>query len=132
MTNGDIRVAVGTDIVEVERIGAAIKRFRNAFLAKVFTADELAHCAKSAICHPSLAARFAAKEAFSKALATGIGIGSPLKWQDVSVQSQASGAPEIILSPSAGDLMERRGFSRVSVSLAHSKMLAQAVVILTS
>jgi holo-[acyl-carrier protein] synthase len=132
MASGGVSVAVGTDIVEVERIGAAIKKFGNAFLAKVFTADELAHCAKLASGHPSLAARFAAKEAFSKALATGIGIGSPLKWQDVSVQSQVSGAPEMILSPKASNLMEQRGFRRVNVSLAHSKMLAQAVVILTT
>jgi holo-[acyl-carrier protein] synthase len=132
MMHGNAAVSIGTDIVDVELIEAAIKKFGDAFPARVFTASELEYCTKLVAGHLSLAARFAAKEAFSKALATGIGIGNPLKWQDVSVQNQASGAPEIILSPGASDLMERRGFGHVKVSLTHSKMLAQAVVILTS
>jgi holo-[acyl-carrier protein] synthase len=120
------------DIVDVERIKIAIKKFGNVFLSKVFTTNELAYCEKLTAGHLSLAARFAAKEAFSKALATGIGIGSPLKWQDVSVQSKNFGAPEITLSPKGSDLMVQRGFKHIKVSLAHSKMLAQAIVILTS
>jgi holo-[acyl-carrier protein] synthase len=80
MINGNAAVSIGTDIVDVERIEVVIKKFGDAFLARVFTASELEYCTKLVAGHLSLAARFAAKEALSKALATGIGICSPLKW----------------------------------------------------
>ncbi|MDR3274266.1 MAG: holo-ACP synthase [Puniceicoccales bacterium] len=129
MANFRPSISIGTDIVEVERLRAAVKRFGNAFLGKIFTENELAYCSTN---YCSLAARFAAKEAFSKALGIGIGIGSPLKWQDVSVQNQAFGAPEIILSAKANGIMEQHGSKFAKVSLSHTKTLAQAVVILSS
>ncbi|MDR0680084.1 MAG: holo-ACP synthase [Puniceicoccales bacterium] len=132
MTNTHTNTAIGTDIVEVGRLHAAVKRFGDVFLSKIFTEDELAYCFGLSMSYCSLAVRFAAKEAFSKALGIGIGIGSPMKWNDVSVQNHSSGAPEIALSAKAKDLMKRCGFKFAKVSLSHTKTLAQAVVILTN
>ena len=132
MANTHTNAAIGTDIVDVERLHAAVKRFGDAFLSKIFTENELVYCLGLSINYRSLAARFAAKEAFSKALGMGIGMGSALKWNDVSVQNHPSGAPEIVLSAKANNLMKRRGFKFAKVSLSHTKTLAQAVVILTN
>jgi holo-[acyl-carrier protein] synthase len=123
-------VAIGTDIIDVERLQTAVKRFGGAFLAKVFTEAELKYCTGIRANYCSLSARFAAKEAFSKALGSGIGIGSALKWHDVAVQNQASGAPAMVLAPNAIDIMGQQGFKTAKVSLSHTKTLAQAVVVL--
>ncbi|MDR1256102.1 MAG: holo-ACP synthase [Puniceicoccales bacterium] len=132
MGNAHINTSIGADIIDVERLRAAVGRFGAVFLAKIFTEDELAYCSGTALNYCSLSARFAAKEAFSKALGLGIGIGSPMKWKDVSIKSRASGAPEIVLSAKAADIMGRCGFKFAKVSLSHTKTLAQAIVILTS
>jgi holo-[acyl-carrier protein] synthase len=123
-------IAIGTDIVDVRRVRTAIEKFGNIFLAKIFTEAELAYCVSAAATYCSLSARFAAKEAFSKAIGTGIGIGSALKWHDVAVQNQPIGIPKIILTPKATGIMKQHGFKIAKVSLSHTKTLAQAVVIL--
>jgi holo-[acyl-carrier protein] synthase len=128
---GFTNVAIGTDIIDIERLQTAVKRFGGAFLAKVFSKMELEYCTNvKKINYCSLSARFAAKEAFSKALGIGIGIGSALKWYDVAVQNQANGAPTMALPPKVIDIMGQRGFKTVRVSLSHTKTLAQAVVVL--
>jgi holo-[acyl-carrier protein] synthase len=130
VTRADTRLSVGADIVEVGRLRMAIGRFGSVFLSKIFTEFEVAYCTNSGINYCSISARFAAKEAFAKALGSGIGVGSILKWRDVAIRNQPSGIPEIVLSPLATDIVRERGFRLAKVSLSHTKTLAQAVVIL--
>ncbi len=124
------KISIGTDIVDIYRINDAISKFSNRFLKKIFTEYELKYCINNRINVQSLAARFAAKEAFSKALGIGIGVGSSLKWHDVSVKNTNFGQPEIKLSENSTNLMKRYGFNSAKISLSHTKTLAQAVVIL--
>lgn len=126
----NFNISVGTDIVEISRIGQAIARFGRSFLEKIFTASEIEYCSTLANHNQSFAARFAAKEAFSKALE--VGIGKQLGWRDVSVQNTISGKPTLILSPAAQNLMKNFRFRAAKISLSHTKTLAQAVVILIS
>ena len=84
-------VGVGIDQIEVSRIRESIKRHGNTFLKKVFTADERAFCMERADPAPCLAARFALKEAVSKALGTGIG--KEFGWLDVEVKKEENGKP---------------------------------------
>lgn len=123
-------VSIGTDIVDVSRIKRVVSRFGEAFLNKIFTSTEIEYCIHSAHRYQSLAARFAAKEAFAKAV--GSGIGAMLVWHDVEVKNVFNGQPRLELSERARLLMRRLGFCTAKISLSHTKTLAQAVVILIS
>ncbi|MDR1433052.1 MAG: holo-ACP synthase [Puniceicoccales bacterium] len=123
-----VDISIGTDIVETERIAAMIKKFGDAFLSKIFTGDEIAYCKRTANPPMGFAARFAAKEAFAKALGTGIG--KNLCWKDVAIGKKSSGEPYLVLSKSVEAAMGNFGFSEAKVSISHTKTLAQAVVVL--
>jgi holo-[acyl-carrier protein] synthase len=115
-------------MVEIGRIAKLIGRFGNAFLLKVFGGDEISHCLGTRNPAGGFAARFATKEAFSKALGTGIG--KSVGWKDISVGKKASGEPYVILSKKAASAMRDLGFSEAKISLSHTKTLAHAVVVL--
>ncbi|MDR0693515.1 MAG: holo-ACP synthase [Puniceicoccales bacterium] len=89
---------------------------------------EIAYCKQTARPANSFAARFATKEAFSKALGTGIG--KNVGWKDISVGKKSSGEPYIILSEKGKNKIEALGISSMKVSISHTKTLAQAVVML--
>ncbi|MDE6431968.1 MAG: holo-ACP synthase [Opitutales bacterium] len=126
----NLEISVGTDIVDALRIKRAISRFGQSFIGKIFTKNEIQYCLNFANSYQSFAARFAAKEAFAKAI--GIGLGSTLRWCDISVKNTSTGRPELILSSNAKALMEKSRFHTAKISLSHTKTLAQAVVILIS
>ncbi|MDR0535148.1 MAG: holo-ACP synthase, partial [Puniceicoccales bacterium] len=88
-------IGVGVDLVEIPRIRALVERHGEAFLQKVFTQEERAWCMALGTPWPSLAARFAAKEAVSKAFGTGIG--GELDWKSIGVSRTPSGAPFVVL-----------------------------------
>lgn len=121
-------ISLGTDIVEVERIGRLIKKYGNTFLFRIFGDLEIAYCQQTAKPANSFAARFATKEAFSKALGTGIG--KNVGWKDISVGKKPSGEPYIILSEKGRNKIKALGISSMKVSISHTKTLAQAVVML--
>ncbi|MGA0134193.1 MAG: holo-ACP synthase [Opitutales bacterium] len=121
-------VGVGVDLAEIARIREAHRRHGDAFLDKVFTKEEQALCFAKPDPYPSLAARFAAKEAVSKALGTGFG--EELSLRGVSVLADEAGAPVPRLDAAAGALLARRGATRVLVSLTHTDELAQAFAVL--
>jgi holo-[acyl-carrier protein] synthase len=115
---------IGIDVVEVERIASAIERHGEPFLAKLFTDRERIYC--DAQKRPSLhyAARFAAKEAVSKALGTGIG--GEAGWLDLEVIRDVSGAPKLLLHGAAADFAKKHGIPEIQISLSHAKDYAAA------
>jgi holo-[acyl-carrier protein] synthase len=121
-------VGTGVDITEVDRIEAAVKRFGDRFLKRVFTPAEVRYC----MCKPNaaerLAARFAAKEAGMKAIGTGLRHG--ITWQDVEVLRLPGQRPVLTFSGKAAEFAERLGCKRTHLSLSHTKEQAIAHVIL--
>jgi holo-[acyl-carrier protein] synthase len=115
---------IGIDVVEVGRIEAAINNLGDAFLGRLFTAREREYCGKQK--RPALhyAARFAAKEAVSKALGTGIG--GQAGWLDMEVERAESGAPKMVFNGNAADFLVSSGIAEVQVSLTHAKEYAAA------
>jgi holo-[acyl-carrier protein] synthase len=123
-------LGVGIDIIEVERIRASHERFGERFLKRILRPDEIAYCFTHAQPAPFLAARFAAKEAISKAFGTGIG--GQLGWQDMEVKRKESGEPYVIMHGSGQDLLTKRGARLVHLSLSHTAAHAAAVAVLES
>ena len=123
-------VGIGIDLVEIARIETALERFGERFAERVLHPDELAYCSSQK--HParSIAARFAAKEAVSKAFGTGIG--SELGWHDIVVRHRGSGAPQIELSAKGTALMRLRAVASIHLSLTHTNGHAAAVAVLDS
>ncbi|MDR2778879.1 MAG: holo-ACP synthase [Puniceicoccales bacterium] len=121
-------ILLGTDIVEIDRIDRLIQRYGDVFLSKIFNDIEISYCQHTPKPANGFAARFATKEAFSKALGTGIG--KNIGWKDISVGKKFSGEPYIILSEKGKNRVKILGFSDIKVSISHTKTLAQAVVIL--
>jgi len=121
-------IRVGVDLTEVDRIRSAHVKHGAAFLDKVFTPAEQKLCLAKVDPYPSLAARFAAKEAASKAFGTGIGAEFALT--SVGVLNGPEGEPIAELDDKARALLAARGASRLLLSLTHTDTLAQAFVVL--
>lgn len=113
----------GIDIVEVPRIEKAIARWGERFLRRVYTARELRYCQGRPL---RLAARFAAKEAVSKALGTGIG---KIAWKDIEVVPSRSGIPRLRLYGRARARAMKLRLNHFLVSLSHSRHFAVASVV---
>ncbi len=121
-------IAVGTDIVEIARIEKALQHHGRKFAERILCPGELARFDESA--HPPayLAKRFAAKEALSKALGTGIGA---VSWQDMETVNSVKGRPEFNLSTTAQQVMSDLGADEVLLSLSDEKHYAVAFVVLS-
>ena len=115
--------SVGVDIIEIERIAAVVQRWQHKFLGRVFTEAELRYCCGRI---PELAARFAGKEAISKALGTGI---RGLAWQDMEILPDPLGKPVVTLYGRARERAEAIGLSHFAVSLSHARDYAVAMVV---
>ena len=121
-------LGVGIDIIEVARIKASFEKFGERFVNRILLPDEIAYCLSHKNPAPFLAARFAAKEAISKAFGTGIG--AQLGWQDMEVRRKESGEPYVVLHGKGKDLFAARGAKRLLISLSHTQSHATAVAIL--
>lgn len=119
---------IGTDIVAIERFQRFVDEGNTALLQRVFTEQERAYCSARKNGAASYAARFAAKEAFLKALGTGLRNG--ISWHDIEVAHDRLGKPELILSGRAIELFLEQGLSSAFLSLAHDGGTAVATVIL--
>ncbi|MEW5806985.1 MAG: holo-ACP synthase [Acidobacteriota bacterium] len=121
-------LGTGIDIVQVARIEEAIRNQGESFLKRVFTEEEMRYC--NSLCDhlPSIAARFAAKEAAMKALATGWSGG--VSWKDIGVVSVPPAAPYIVLTGEAEKIFQKLGGRKVHCSLSHHKDYAAAIVII--
>lgn len=113
----------GVDLAEISRIEEAIARHGERFLTRIFTASELSDC-KGRVA--SLAARFAAKEATSKALGCGIG---NVSWLDIEVRSDEQNAPYLVLYGEGARLARQLGLTTWSLSLSHTSEQAIAFVV---
>lgn len=121
-------VSIGSDIIEVYRIRETIARTPR-FAERVFTIAEREYCeSKGKAAAQSYAARFAAKEAFLKALKTGWR--GKLAWHDIEIVSDEMGAPSLLLSGAALEMVESMGAKRVHLTLSHTTEHAVANVIL--
>ncbi len=121
---------IGIDLVKIARLAAAIERHGDRFLNRVFTPQEIAHCQKRARGSASaFALRFAAKEAFSKALGVGLRRDG-VRWREVEVVPNRLGKPELRLTGRAADLCAQAGITGMHLSLTDEDNHALAVVIL--
>jgi len=121
-------MGLGTDLVEVERVRRSVERHGKRFLDRVFTPEEQTYCMDKANPYPHLAARFAAKEAVSKAFGTGIG--ADLKWKSVGVVHGARGEALVVLDELGAKLLAAVGADAVALTLSHTANHAQAVALL--
>jgi holo-[acyl-carrier protein] synthase len=121
-------LGIGIDIIEVGRIESSYQKFGERFLHRILHPSEIGYCLSHRAPGPFLAARFAAKEAISKAFGTGIG--AQLGWQDMEVGRKASGEPFVILHERGQALLKARGGHRVLLSLSHTQQHATAVAVL--
>jgi len=119
---------VGTDVVEIARIAKAMERHGERFAKRILCESELARFKAHRLPANYLAKRFAAKEAFTKALGTGIK--SPANWHGVWVKNLASGKPVLEFSEPLRKFMEGKGVTSAHVSLSDEKGVAFATVIL--
>ncbi len=119
---------VGTDAVEIVRIERALSRFGERFARRILCEPELGRFRAHRRPAAYLAKRFAAKEAFSKALGTGIH--APASWHGVWVSNLRSGKPFLEFSTPLQDFLSRRGVTKAHVSLSDEKDLAFATVVL--
>src|SRR4051812_19360324 len=120
-------IGIGVDIVETSRIASSIERLGEKFLDRVFTPDEQRYCGGHRAPEASYAARFAAKEAVSKAFGTGMG--PHVSWLDIEVQRNADGKPTILLRGQGEAYARELGVTDVLVSLSHSEHYAVAHVV---
>jgi len=120
-SNSDYSIGVGVDIVDIKRIERLVRKWDQRFLHKVFRNAEIADCKNK---YPSLAARFAAKEAVYKAF--GVKRSTGISWKDLEVISSDSGAPVIKLHDKAEELAQAQRWESSSLSLSHDAGIALA------
>ena len=118
---------LGNDIIEIERIRQAIER-SSSFVERVYTPHEIDYCeSRNKGRYESFGGIYAAKEAFIKALGTGMRHGS---WQDIEIYHDELGAPLIRLQDTFKNIYETSGYTNIHVSISHCKEYAMSTVIL--
>jgi len=117
---------IGIDIIEIDRIKQSVDRFEEHFLNKLFTTTELEYSLSKGNKYQHLAARFAAKEAIAKALATGWSEG--FRWKDIEIYNEPNGMPKVRL---LGNLKDFLGDSKeLKISMSHSQNYVTCVAII--
>lgn len=120
---------IGIDIVEVERIAEKIGK-EQGFRELVFSAAEISYCEAAANKYEHYAARFAAKEAFLKAIGTGWANGTA--FNEIEIEHNENGKPLLHLMGVTAATLNKKGMGKISVSLSHVKSMATAVVVIES
>lgn len=119
-------LGLGIDIIEIDRIKKSIELYGERFLNKVFTPEEIRYCSSKFNKFQHFAARFAAKEAVYKALASGWQAG--LRWKDIEIQNDAAGMPSINTSGKLKSFLTDD--TQLRISLSHSKNYVTSVAII--
>jgi holo-[acyl-carrier protein] synthase len=120
-------VGLGIDLVSVSRFRGFQERRGDHGLTRLFTDQEIEYCLTQHEAAPSLAARFAAKEAFFKAVRTGFGVGG--RWLDLEVLRDEAGAPRLSVSGRALEVLQEVGGRQTHLTLTHTRETAAAVVV---
>jgi holo-[acyl-carrier protein] synthase len=120
LNSSDI-LGIGTDIIEIRRIKEAIAQHGERFLKKIFTENEIAYCCRYRDASPHFAGRFAAKEAVSKALGTGLD--ASISWHQIEILNNPQGKPEVHLS------LPLKNNLTFLLSISHCREYATATVI---
>lgn len=120
-------VGLGTDIIEIVRIGEMIDRHGESFLNRIYTPEEIRYCQKRKHCNEAFAGRWAAKEAVMKVLGTGFvrGIG----WQDIEILAQKNGRPFVSMQGGAGEHARKIGIEEILITISHCRAYATATAI---
>ena len=118
---------LGNDLVRIQRFRVFLQKGKTAVLERLFTADERSYCLGKKDSAPHLAVRFAAKEAFLKALGTGLRHG--IRWQDMEVVRDEAGKPDLVLSGEAARLFYDGGHGRLLLTCSHDGDYALATVV---
>jgi holo-[acyl-carrier protein] synthase len=118
---------VGTDLIEVERVAGKISK-ESGFRELVFSAGEIAYCEGKANKFQHYAARFAAKEAFLKAIGTGWITG--ISFNEIEIINDGEGKPVLTLTGATSKFLEQRNLGKTWVSLSHLASISSAVVII--
>ena len=121
-------IGTGLDIIDVDRVRAIHKRWGDRFLSKFLSDVEKAYFRAASDPAPGIAARFAAKEAVSKALGTGIG--GRVGWHDIEIAYESSGRPTVTLHAGALEVLRELGGRQVLISLSHSQGQAAAMAVI--
>jgi holo-[acyl-carrier protein] synthase len=120
--------SIGHDIVEINRIQSAYRKYGDKLLQKIYVPDEIQYCFSKKNPFPSLASCFAAKEAVSKVFRCGIG--PQFHWKSAIVHHQSNGCPIILLDPLGQNLLQQFNGSAILISLTHTQSLASAIALL--
>ena len=121
-------LGIGVDICNVHRLSRLRLKYGARFLDRVFTPVEQQRCGNGPACDERYAARFAAKEAFMKAIGTGWG--RELTFLEIEVATEDTGRPVLSVSGGARELADRAGVSNIHISLSHERDNAIAFVVL--
>ncbi len=123
-------VALGLDLMQIERLEQAMTRRGERFLERVFTPGERAYCDRRAARGAHYAGRYAVKEAVMKALGTGWARG--VRWRDIEVERSGGGAPTVRLHGRTLEIARERGIARILISITHDAGVAAAVAVAES
>lgn len=121
-------LGTGIDLIEVARIAASFEKFGGRFVNRILLPDEIAYALQHKNPAPFLAARFAAKEAISKAFGTGIG--AQLGWHDLEIRRKETGEPFVVLHGKGAALFAARRARQLHLSLTHTENYAAATAVL--
>lgn len=119
---------IGVDLIDMERVKETMSRWGIQFLKRVFTDREIEWCQKRAFPYECFAVRFAAKEAFLKAV--GVGLRKGIQWKDIEIESDPYGKPFFNFYRKARDVVEKAQIHRVFLTISHDKPYAVAQVVI--
>ena len=119
-------LGLGIDIIEINRIQKSIEKFGENFLQKVYTPKEIEYCSDKANKYQHFAARFAAKEAVYKALATGWQ--EVLSWQDIEIFNEATGMPQVSMRGRLKEFLAEDKSLKISISHSQNYVTCVAII----
>lgn len=118
-------IGIGTDIIEIKRIENAVNK-NSKFLNRIFTSNEVEYLKSRKLNPQNIAGNFAAKEAISKALGTGI---SGIRWEEIEIVRETNGAPLVVLHDKALKYSKDKRIKKINISISHSQEYAIAFAI---
>ena len=119
-------IGIGIDIIEIDRVRESVEKFGDHFLNKIYTQKELDYCLKKKYKYQHLAARFAAKEAVYKALATGWD--AEVSWQHIEISNEPNGMPIVTLQGKLKKFLSKSKELKISMSHSRDYVACMAII----